>query len=102
MKLIGASSVLVTWDDQEVDTFSLWLHVNATTWIWENQITGTNYTFTGVPGSSKYFFYMSATIGGRSSLHTAFVTITTDCMLPDLFYEYTICLYFNSAVFRKL
>ena len=78
MKLIGPSSVLVRWDDQVADSFTLHLHLDIRT-LRINDIAGTSYTFTEVPASSQYLFHMWAVFAGRSGDSSNNVIITPDC-----------------------
>ena len=82
MKLTSPSSILVTWDDQVADYFSLVLFLDSTDFS-EHVITGTNYTFTGLPYSHTYDFYMFAFFEGCHG-YTSYdiVIVTTDCKLP--------------------
>ena len=87
MKLIGPSSVLVTWDDQVADTFYLWLRLDTNSdtgsyYYHVDDITGMNYTYTELPSSSRYLFFMGAVFGGKRSSHSDQVIITIDCKLP--------------------
>ena len=86
MKLIGPSSVLVTWDEQVADSFTLRLYLDTTS-ITRRDITGTSYTFTEVPGSSQYRFRIYAVSEGLDSIGTDYVTITTYCKSPNSYFH---------------
>ena len=86
MKLIGPSSVLVTWDEQVADSFTLLLSLDTTSII-RRAITGTSYTFTEVPGSSWYRFRMYAVNEWLDSIETDYVTIQTHCKSPNSYFH---------------
>ena len=92
LKLTSPSSVLVTWDDQVADSFTLHLHLQIT-YLVIRDITGTNYTFTGLPDYLYYRFHMSAQFdrpsGVLQSPYSHDVVIKEGCKLPNLS-EYSI------------
>ena len=83
MTLTSASSVLVTWNDQVADSFTLRLLLDSgTLFDTRHSISGTNYTFTGVPVSHQYVVVIYAVFDTRHGSEVGHNDIyITDCKL---------------------
>ena len=67
MKLQMESSVLVTWNEQVADYFTLYLTSDNDTYQ-QRYITAKSYTFTRIPTSSQYQLQMQAVFDNRLGL----------------------------------
>ena len=82
MKLTSESSLILTWNDQEADWFTLYLTADQETYQ-QNNITDNSYTFTGIPASSHYQLQMQAVFDERLSLLSDSIIITFDSKLSS-------------------
>ena len=82
MKLTSESSIIVTWNDQVADWYTLYLTADQGSYE-VDYITENSYTFTGIPASSQYQLQMEAVYDDQLSLLSDIIIITVDSKLPS-------------------
>ena len=89
MKLTSESSIIVTWNHQVADWFTLNLTSNTHSYQ-QNYITENSYTFTVISASSQYHLQMQAVFDERLSLLSDVITIDGMVLLSILGVDYNI------------
>ena len=77
MKLTSESSIIVRWNDQAADWFTLYLKIDQHSYL-RNTLMRNTYAFTGISASSWYEVQMQAVFDERLGLLSDIVSITVN------------------------